>query len=223
MSADLVIVAARTSPGKGAKGITLFAVEDDREGFARDQARQGRPTRGRYRGAVLHRRPGAGRQPHRRGRPGFIAMMERLPRERTSAAVTNVANATQILKRRSSTPRSARPSASRSDRSSTTSSPWPSWSPRPRSPRPTSTSASSPSAPDVDRCRCRQGQVVVGRGAERRPRRLRPVLRRTPTCASTGWPRPGGTPGSPNLGRFQRDHEGAHRPRPRLIATYSAV
>ena len=35
MSADLVLVAARTSPGKGSKGISLFAVEHDRPGFER--------------------------------------------------------------------------------------------------------------------------------------------------------------------------------------------
>ena len=34
-SADLVLVAARTSPEKGAKGITLFAVEADMPGFER--------------------------------------------------------------------------------------------------------------------------------------------------------------------------------------------
>ena len=34
-SADLVVVAARTSPEKKARGITLFGVESDREGFAR--------------------------------------------------------------------------------------------------------------------------------------------------------------------------------------------
>ncbi len=33
--ADLVIVAARTDPSKGAKGITLFVVEEGMEGFAR--------------------------------------------------------------------------------------------------------------------------------------------------------------------------------------------
>ena len=35
MSADLVVVAARTSPGKGAKGISLLGVEHDRAGFER--------------------------------------------------------------------------------------------------------------------------------------------------------------------------------------------
>ena len=34
-SADLVVVAARTAPEKKARGITLFGVESDREGFAR--------------------------------------------------------------------------------------------------------------------------------------------------------------------------------------------
>ncbi|MCU0299423.1 MAG: acyl-CoA dehydrogenase family protein, partial [Candidatus Nanopelagicales bacterium] len=34
-SADLVVVAARTTPGSGAKGITLFGVESGMEGFTR--------------------------------------------------------------------------------------------------------------------------------------------------------------------------------------------
>ena len=57
-SADLVVVAARTSPEKKAKGISLFA-RRDRHGRLqpRPQARQGRPGRVRHRRAVLRGRP----------------------------------------------------------------------------------------------------------------------------------------------------------------------
>ena len=49
-SADLVIVAARTDPAKGAKGITLFVIEDGMPGFTpRPEARQGGPGRVRHR------------------------------------------------------------------------------------------------------------------------------------------------------------------------------
>jgi alkylation response protein AidB-like acyl-CoA dehydrogenase len=98
MSADLVVVAARTSPGKGAKGISLFGVEHDREGFARgtklDKVGQPEADTGELFFTDV-RVPGdnlIGEVDR-----GFIAMMERLPRERTSSAITNVANATQIL------------------------------------------------------------------------------------------------------------------------------
>jgi alkylation response protein AidB-like acyl-CoA dehydrogenase len=98
MSADLVLVAARTSPGKGSKGISLFAVEHDRAGFERgsklDKVGQPEADTGELFFTDV-RIPGdnlVGEVDR-----GFIAMMERLPRERTSSAITNVANAAQIL------------------------------------------------------------------------------------------------------------------------------
>jgi len=97
-SADLVIVAARTDPGRGAKGITLFGVESGMAGF----------TRGRKLDKVGQtesdtaelffqdvRVPDALRIGEE-GR-GFIAMMERLVHERVGAAVSNTAHASQIL------------------------------------------------------------------------------------------------------------------------------
>ncbi|WP_199443873.1 acyl-CoA dehydrogenase family protein [Umezawaea beigongshangensis] len=97
-SADMVVVAARTSPEKGAKGITLFGVETGMKGFER------------------------GRKLHKVGQPesdtaelffddvripaenvigevdrGFVYMMERLPQERLGGAVSNLAHAAQIL------------------------------------------------------------------------------------------------------------------------------
>jgi alkylation response protein AidB-like acyl-CoA dehydrogenase len=98
MSADLVVVAARTSPGKGAKGISLLAVEHDRGGFERgtklDKVGQPEADTGElfFTDVRVPEDNLIGEVDR-----GFIAMMERLPRERTSSAITNVANATQIL------------------------------------------------------------------------------------------------------------------------------
>ncbi|MGW4028620.1 acyl-CoA dehydrogenase family protein [Streptomyces sp. NPDC004838] len=96
--ADLVIVAARTNPEKGAKGITLFAVETGTPGFERgrklDKVGQHEADTAEL---FFHdvRVPAANviGEVDR----GFIHMMERLPQERIGAAVTNVAHAAQIL------------------------------------------------------------------------------------------------------------------------------
>jgi len=96
--ADLVIVAARTDPSKGAKGITLFMVETGMAGF----------TRGRKLDKVGQVESDTAelffsdvRVPdeNRIGPQdlGFIAMMQRLPQERIGAAVANVSHAKQIL------------------------------------------------------------------------------------------------------------------------------
>ncbi|HHU09888.1 MAG TPA: acyl-CoA dehydrogenase [Intrasporangiaceae bacterium] len=96
--ADLVIVAARTDPAKGAKGITLFMVEDGMEGF----------TRGRKLDKVGQEESDTAElffenvrvSDEQRIGPegmGFIAMMQRLPQERVGAAVSNVAHAKAIL------------------------------------------------------------------------------------------------------------------------------
>jgi long-chain-acyl-CoA dehydrogenase len=97
-SADLVIVAARTDPAKGAKGISLFAVERGMEGF----------TRGRKLDKVGQEESDTAelffadvRVPHANliGEQdrGFIHMMERLPQERMGAAVSNLAHVRAIL------------------------------------------------------------------------------------------------------------------------------
>jgi alkylation response protein AidB-like acyl-CoA dehydrogenase len=97
-SADLVIVAARTDPGKGARGITLFGVEAGTPGF----------TRGRKLDKVGQTESDTAelfftdvRVPDalRIGDEGmgFIAMMERLVQERVGAAIANTAHASQIL------------------------------------------------------------------------------------------------------------------------------
>ncbi|MFJ2031976.1 acyl-CoA dehydrogenase family protein [Streptosporangium sp. NPDC087985] len=97
-SADLVVVAARTSPEKRAKGITLFGVETGMEGF----------TRGRKLDKVGQSESDTAElffdnvrvpQANVIGEIdcGFIHMMERLPQERIGAAVSNIAHAARIL------------------------------------------------------------------------------------------------------------------------------
>ncbi|WP_278315334.1 acyl-CoA dehydrogenase family protein [Lolliginicoccus levis] len=96
-SADLVIVAARTSPEKKARGITLFGVESGMAGFERgrklDKVGQAESDT-----AELFfdnvRVPSAnviGEVDN-----GFIHMMQLLPQERLSAAVCNTAHAKGI-------------------------------------------------------------------------------------------------------------------------------
>jgi alkylation response protein AidB-like acyl-CoA dehydrogenase len=96
--ADLVVVAARTSPEKGARGITLFGVETGMPGFERGRkldkvGQQESDTAELFFTDV--RVPGANviGEVDR----GFIAMMERLPQERVGGAVSNTAHAQQIL------------------------------------------------------------------------------------------------------------------------------
>ena len=97
-SADLVITAVRTDPEKGAKGITLFAIETSKEGFSRgrklDKVGQDesdtaelffdnvRVTDAEIVGEL---------------NMGFIHMMQKLPQERLGCAISNIAHAKQIL------------------------------------------------------------------------------------------------------------------------------
>jgi alkylation response protein AidB-like acyl-CoA dehydrogenase len=98
-SADLVIVATRTDPAKGARGITLFVIEDGTPGFSRgrklDKVGQDESDT-----AELFFEDVRVSDANRLGEEGlgFIAMMQRLPQERIGAAVSNTANAAQILR-----------------------------------------------------------------------------------------------------------------------------
>ena len=96
--ADLVIVAARTTPEKGAKGITLFVVEEGMEGFARGRKldKVGQTESGTSELFFEDLFVGDGNVLGELDR-GFIHMMERLAQERIGAAVSNIAHATQIL------------------------------------------------------------------------------------------------------------------------------
>jgi alkylation response protein AidB-like acyl-CoA dehydrogenase len=97
-SADLTIVAARTSPEKKARGITLFAVESDREGFSRgrklDKVGQDESDTAElsFEDVRVPEANIVGELDN-----GFIHMMTFLPQERLGSAVTNLAHAAQIL------------------------------------------------------------------------------------------------------------------------------
>lgn len=96
--ADLVITAARTDPSKGAKGITLFAIEEGMDGFARGRKldKVGQTESGTselfFEDVFVPDENVLGEVDR-----GFIHMMERLAQERVGAAVSNIAHATQIL------------------------------------------------------------------------------------------------------------------------------
>ncbi len=97
-SADLIIIAARTTPGAGAKGISLFAMPSDTPGFARGRKldKVGQPEADT---AELFFEDAAVPASHLIGEldKGFGHMMTWLPQERMSAAVTNLGHATQML------------------------------------------------------------------------------------------------------------------------------
>jgi long-chain-acyl-CoA dehydrogenase len=97
-SADLVVVAARTTPEKKARGISLFGVEATADGFSRgrklDKAGQDESDTAELFFEDL-RLPAAnliGELDR-----GFIHMMTWLPQERLGSAVTNISHAAQIL------------------------------------------------------------------------------------------------------------------------------
>ena len=146
-SADLVVVAARTAPEKKARGITLFGVESDREGFARgrklDKVGQDESDTAELSFTDV-------RVPHENviGEvdEGFIHMMNFLPQERLGSAITNLAHAAQILTETIQYAKDRNAFGQPIGTSSTTSSCWPTWSPASRSPRRTSTSACSRTA-----------------------------------------------------------------------------
>jgi len=97
-SADLVLVAARTSPEKKARGITLFAVEATREGYSRgrklDKVGQDESDTAElfFENVRVPNDNIVGELDN-----GFIHMMTWLPQERLGSAVTNLAHAAQIL------------------------------------------------------------------------------------------------------------------------------
>ena len=97
-SADLVVVAARTSPEKKARGITLFGVEAGMEGFSRGRKldKVGQPESDT---AELFFEDVPVPEANVIGEVdgGFIHMMQWLPQERLGSAVTNLAHAAQIL------------------------------------------------------------------------------------------------------------------------------
>ncbi len=97
-SADLVVTAVRTSPDRGAKGITLFGIEATDEGFSRGRKldKVGQAESDTAELFFEDVRVGDDRVIGEVDR-GFIHMMERLPQERLSCAVSNLAHARQVL------------------------------------------------------------------------------------------------------------------------------
>ncbi|MGO1973419.1 MAG: acyl-CoA dehydrogenase family protein [Propionibacteriaceae bacterium] len=97
-TADLVLVAARTSKDKKAKGITLFAVETEMAGFERGRTldkvgQQESDTAELFFTDVRVPATNVIGEVDQ----GFIYMMQRLVAERIGAAVSNIAHARQIL------------------------------------------------------------------------------------------------------------------------------
>src|SRR6476660_3757576 len=97
-SADMIVVAARTSPEKKAKGISLFGVETDKSGF----------SVGRVLDKVGQDESDTAELAFEDVRvsnddligpldTGFISMMQFLPQERLGSAITNLAHAKKIL------------------------------------------------------------------------------------------------------------------------------
>ena len=97
-SADLVVVAARTSPEKKARGITLFGVDTTAEGFSRgrklDKVGQDESDTAELHFSDLRV---SGADVIGEVDSGFIHMMTFLPQERLGSAITNLAHAAQIL------------------------------------------------------------------------------------------------------------------------------
>jgi long-chain-acyl-CoA dehydrogenase len=97
-SADLVVVAARTSPEKKARGITLFAVDTTKAGYSKgrklDKVGQTESDTAEMFFEDLRCTDDdiVGELDH-----GFIHMMEKLPQERLGCAISNLAHARQIL------------------------------------------------------------------------------------------------------------------------------
>lgn len=96
--ADLIIVAAKTDPAKGAKGITLFGVEADMPGFTRGTKldKVGQPEADTSELFFENVRVPDTLRVGEVDR-GFIHMMERLPQERLGCAISNLAHARGVL------------------------------------------------------------------------------------------------------------------------------
>jgi alkylation response protein AidB-like acyl-CoA dehydrogenase len=97
-SADMVVVAARTGPGAGARGVSLFLVEATRPGFERGRIldKVGQPESDTaelfFNDLRLPADALLGEVGH-----GFVALMQRLPQERIGVAIGNIANAREIF------------------------------------------------------------------------------------------------------------------------------
>ncbi len=116
-SADLIICAAKTSPKRGAKGITLFALEVPAEGFTRGRKLDtvGQPESDTaelfFDDLIVSDENVIGQVDQ-----GLFHMMDMLPLERLNAAIANLAHARAISTRPWHMQDSARHSGRRSGR-----------------------------------------------------------------------------------------------------------
>ena len=96
--ADLVLVAARTGPDPGARGISLFLVPSDRPGFRRGRKldKVGQPDADTAE-LFFDDVPLALEDLLGTAEGGFPAMMDRLPQERISNSISNLAHAWPVL------------------------------------------------------------------------------------------------------------------------------
>ncbi|OAB87896.1 acyl-CoA dehydrogenase [Janibacter melonis] len=96
---DLAVVAARTDPTKGAKGISLFVLEAGDAGFTKGNPldKIGQPESDTSELFFDDVRVPADRLLGPEGM-GFVAMMQKLPQERLGNAIANIAGADQILR-----------------------------------------------------------------------------------------------------------------------------
>jgi len=97
--ADLIIVVAKTDPGAGAKGTSLFLVEADMQGFSRGQNLHKIGMKAQDTSELFFdnlRVPKSALLGELN--KGFIYLMEELPQERLSVAVNAIANTDSILK-----------------------------------------------------------------------------------------------------------------------------
>jgi alkylation response protein AidB-like acyl-CoA dehydrogenase len=97
-SADLVVVAARTGPGAGARGVSLFLVDTTLPGFERGRVldKVGQPESDTAELFFHDLRVPAEALLGEVGM-GFISLMQRLPQERIGVAICNIANAVQLF------------------------------------------------------------------------------------------------------------------------------
>ncbi|WP_116113887.1 acyl-CoA dehydrogenase family protein [Austwickia chelonae] len=95
---DLAVVAARTDPAKGARGISLFVLEAGTQGYTKGNKldKVGQPESDTAELFFDNVRVTSGHLLGEAG-SGFIAMMQHLPQERVGNAIANIANAKQIL------------------------------------------------------------------------------------------------------------------------------
>lgn len=121
INSDLVIVVAKTDPNGGNKGFSLLVVEGGMPGFERGRKLDKMGQHAQYT-AELHFSDVRVPVENVLGEvnKGFYHLMHNLPSERLSIAIGAIAGARKIFGDTLRTPRTARPSGSRSERSSTT-------------------------------------------------------------------------------------------------------